>query len=52
MFEMCAAPVSFPHLARAMGLDPDDPGFADHYAAAVARMVSRLADPPPPTPTG
>jgi AcrR family transcriptional regulator len=52
MFAMCAAPVSFPHLARAMGLDPDDPGFADHYAAAVARMVSRLADPPPPTPTG
>jgi hypothetical protein len=46
MFAMGAAAVSFPHLARAMGLDPDGPDFAEHYAEQIARMVSRLAGPP------
>ncbi len=27
MFAMCAAPVTFPHLARALGLDPAAPEF-------------------------
>jgi TetR/AcrR family transcriptional regulator len=46
MFAMGAAAVSFPHLARAMGLDPEGPDFAEHYAEQIARMVSRLAGPP------
>ncbi len=43
MFGMCAAPVSFPHLARAVGLDPEAPGFAERYADAVVRMITHLA---------
>jgi AcrR family transcriptional regulator len=43
MFAMCAAPVSFPHVARAVGLNPDEPGFAEQYAAEIARMISYLS---------
>jgi TetR/AcrR family transcriptional regulator len=43
MFAMCAAPVTFPHLARALGLDPAAPEFAEHYAAQIARMIARLS---------
>lgn len=46
MFAMCAAPVSFPHLARAFGLDPGSPAFAEHYAAEVSRMIMYLAGSP------
>jgi TetR/AcrR family transcriptional regulator len=46
MFAMCAAPVSFPHLARAVGLDPAAPGFAEQYAAQITRMIAHLSGPP------
>jgi AcrR family transcriptional regulator len=42
LFAMCAAPVSFPHLARALGLDPEAAGFGEQYAAEVARIVAHL----------
>lgn len=45
MFAMCAAPVSFPHLARAVGLDPAAPGVAEQYAAQITRMISYLSGP-------
>lgn len=43
MFAMCAAPVSFPHLARALGLDPAKPGFDEQYAAEITRMIAYLS---------
>jgi AcrR family transcriptional regulator len=43
MFAMCAAPVSFPHLARALGLDPAAPGFAAQYAAQITHMIAYLS---------
>ena len=43
LFAMCAAPVSFPHIGRALGLDPDEPGFGERYAEQVARMVAGLS---------
>jgi hypothetical protein len=43
MFAMCAAPVSFPHVARALGLDPTAPRLAEQYAAAITRMISYLS---------
>jgi TetR/AcrR family transcriptional regulator len=43
MFAMCAAPVSFPHLARALGLDPESPGFGERYAVEITRMISYLS---------
>jgi AcrR family transcriptional regulator len=42
LFGLCAAPVSFPHVARGVGLDPDAPGFAEVYAVEVGRLVARL----------
>jgi hypothetical protein len=39
---MCAAPVSFPHVARAVGLDPDASDFAEQYAAEISRLVAHL----------
>ncbi|PRY35706.1 TetR/AcrR family transcriptional regulator [Umezawaea tangerina] len=44
LFAMAAAPVGFPHIARALGLDVDAPDFGERYAAQVARIVSLLAD--------
>jgi TetR/AcrR family transcriptional regulator len=42
LFGMCAAPVSFPHVARAVGLDPGAPDFAERYAAEIGRLVAHL----------
>jgi hypothetical protein len=44
LFGLSAAPVTFPQIARALGLDPAAPDFADRYAEQVIRIVSRLAD--------
>ncbi|QNE20853.1 TetR family transcriptional regulator [Kribbella qitaiheensis] len=44
MFALSAAPVTFPQIAQALGLDPAAPGFAGKYAEQVALIVSRLAD--------
>jgi len=43
LFAMAAAPVSFPHIARALGLDTGSPDFGERYAAEVARIVALLA---------
>ncbi|MFF0270447.1 TetR/AcrR family transcriptional regulator [Kribbella sp. NPDC004536] len=42
LFGMAAAPVVFPQIARALGLDPDAEDFSEQYAAEVARLVSYL----------
>ncbi|MET1074711.1 MAG: TetR family transcriptional regulator [Umezawaea sp.] len=44
LFAMAAAPVGFPHIARALGLDVDAPDFGERYAAQVARIASLLSD--------
>lgn len=43
MFAIAAAPVSFPHIARALGLDPDSTRFGERYATDVARIVAYLS---------
>ena len=42
LFGMAAAPVVFPQIARALGLDPEADDFSEKYAAEVARLVSYL----------
>lgn len=44
LFGLAAAPVVFPQIARALGLDPDSADFAARYAAETARLVSHLKD--------
>ena len=45
LFGLTAAPVVFPQIARALGLDPDSDEFAAEYAAQVTRLVAHLAKP-------
>ncbi|TDD49974.1 TetR/AcrR family transcriptional regulator [Kribbella antibiotica] len=42
LFGISAAPVVFPQIARALGLDPDNPDFGDLYAEQVGVLVSRF----------
>ncbi|WP_405057445.1 TetR family transcriptional regulator [Kribbella sp. NBC_01505] len=42
LFGISAAPVVFPQIARALGLDPDSPDFASQYAEQAAVLVSQL----------
>ncbi|HEY3560880.1 MAG TPA: TetR family transcriptional regulator [Kribbella sp.] len=44
LFGLAAAPVVFPQIARALGLDPDAADFTEKYAAEVTRLVSHLRD--------
>jgi AcrR family transcriptional regulator len=44
LFALSAAPVTFPQIAKALGLNPEAEDFADQYATQVARIVARLAD--------
>ncbi|MGW6277830.1 TetR/AcrR family transcriptional regulator [Kribbella sp. NPDC055071] len=44
LFGLAAAPVVFPQIARALGLDPDGKNFALEYAEQAARLVTRLKD--------
>ncbi|GAA1577856.1 MULTISPECIES: TetR/AcrR family transcriptional regulator [Kribbella] len=44
LFGLACAPVVFPQIARALGLDPEAADFTDRYAAEVARLVSHLKD--------
>jgi AcrR family transcriptional regulator len=44
LFALSAAPVTFPQIAKALGLNPEAEDFADQYATQVARIVGRLAD--------
>jgi len=46
LFAMSAAPVVFPQIAHALGLDPGDPKFAEAYANQLLRVVNRLAEEP------
>ncbi len=43
LFGLSAAPVVFPQIARALGLDPESEDFAAGYAEETARLVSHLA---------
>jgi hypothetical protein len=43
LFGLASAPVVFPQIARALGLDPDAKDFAARYAEQAARLVSHLA---------
>jgi TetR/AcrR family transcriptional regulator len=45
LFAMSAAPVTFPQIAVALGLDPDSPEFASRYAEQLVRLVAHLAEP-------
>ncbi|WP_344153870.1 TetR/AcrR family transcriptional regulator [Kribbella yunnanensis] len=42
LFGIAAAPVVFPQIARAIGLDPDSPDFPSQYAEQADRLVSHL----------
>jgi AcrR family transcriptional regulator len=42
LFGLAAAPVVFPQIAGALGLDADDQDFADQYAAEASKLVSHL----------
>jgi TetR/AcrR family transcriptional regulator len=44
LFGLAAAPVVFPQIARALGLDPDSEEFATKYAAETARLVAHLKE--------
>jgi AcrR family transcriptional regulator len=44
LFGMSAAPVTFPQIARALGLNPDTKTFTDQYADQLIRLVTHLAD--------
>jgi AcrR family transcriptional regulator len=44
LFGLASAPVVFPQIARALGLDPDSEEFAARYADQTARLVSHLKD--------
>ena len=43
LFGMSAAPITFPQIAQALGLDPDAPDFANTYATQLTRLVSHLS---------
>jgi TetR/AcrR family transcriptional regulator len=43
LFAMSAAPVTFPQIARALGVDPDAGTFTDRYAEQLVRLVAHLA---------
>jgi TetR/AcrR family transcriptional regulator len=43
LFAMSAAPVTFPQIARALGVDPDAETFTDRYADQLVRLVDHLA---------
>ncbi|WP_344235104.1 TetR/AcrR family transcriptional regulator [Kribbella hippodromi] len=45
LFGVSAAPVVFPQIARALGLDPDSEEFATRYAEETAKLVALLAEP-------
>jgi AcrR family transcriptional regulator len=42
LFGLAAAPVVFPQIARALGLDPDAEDFTAKYGEEVVRLVSHL----------
>jgi AcrR family transcriptional regulator len=42
LFGLAAAPVVFPQIARALGLDPDSEEFATRYAEETARLIEYL----------
>ncbi|GAA2787811.1 TetR family transcriptional regulator [Kribbella solani] len=44
LFGLSAAPMVFPQIARALGLDPDSDEFATKYADEVAKLVALLAE--------
>jgi AcrR family transcriptional regulator len=44
LFGLAAAPVVFPQIARALGLDPDSEEFAKRYAEETTRLVEHLKD--------
>ncbi|MFC6156089.1 TetR/AcrR family transcriptional regulator [Kribbella sp. NPDC058693] len=44
LFGLAAAPVVFPQIARALGLDPDSEEFAAKYAEETARLVEHLKE--------
>ncbi|MER7245137.1 TetR family transcriptional regulator [Kribbella sp. NPDC000426] len=44
LFGLAAAPVVFPQIARALGLDPDSEEFATKYAEETTRLVEHLKD--------
>ncbi|HZX07138.1 TetR/AcrR family transcriptional regulator [Kribbella sp.] len=46
LFGLAAAPVVFPQIARALGLDPDTDDFTERYGEEVARLVAHLAEKP------
>jgi TetR/AcrR family transcriptional regulator len=46
LFGISAAPVVFPQIARALGLDPDSPDFPTQYADQAAVLVSELRSRP------
>jgi TetR/AcrR family transcriptional regulator len=43
LFAVSAAPVTFPQIAQALGLNTTDPTFAADYATQIARLVAHLA---------
>ncbi|MEU8226389.1 TetR family transcriptional regulator [Kribbella sp. NPDC048915] len=49
LFGLASAPVVFPQIARALGLDPDSEEFATEYSNQTARLVARLKDMPEDT---
>ncbi|MEV4261561.1 TetR family transcriptional regulator [Kribbella sp. NPDC049584] len=44
LFGLAAAPVVFPQIARALGLDPDSDEFATRYAEETTRLVEHLKE--------
>ncbi|MEU0093595.1 TetR family transcriptional regulator [Kribbella sp. NPDC006257] len=42
LFALSAAPVTFPQIAQALGLNTTDPAFATNYATQIARLVAHL----------
>ena len=44
LFGLAAAPVVFPQIARALGLDPDSEEFATRYAEETTRLVEHLKE--------
>jgi TetR/AcrR family transcriptional regulator len=44
LFGLAAAPVVFPQIARALGLDPDSEEFAAKYAEETTRLVEHLKE--------
>ncbi|TCC33764.1 TetR/AcrR family transcriptional regulator [Kribbella sindirgiensis] len=44
LFGLASAPVVFPQIARALGLDPDSEEFATEYTDQTAKLVSHLKE--------